>query len=107
MRIVLAAAACLALAACSDEPTESEMRTMVEAGARRTLQARDQPFQPFDGFRKQGCKETKNRAGHYDCYYAATLPAQPGRPAITVNGKARFHRTDQGLAYEDLGAQPR
>lgn len=109
MRRAAIALACLALAGCSGEPSEADMRKAVEASTRRALDAQGRPgFRQFDVFRKQGCLETKGgRAGQYDCYYAATFAPQPGDKPLTVNGKGRFLMTDQGLQFEDLGAQPR
>ena len=109
MRIAAATIlACLALTGCSGEPSESDMRKAVEANTRRTLEAQGRPgFRQFDIFRKQGCVETKGKAGQHDCYYAATFSPQPGQPPLTLNGKGRFRPTDQGVAFEDLGAQPR
>lgn len=107
-------AACLLLAGCSGEPSESDMRTLVEGHTRKTLERQGRGgFRQFDVFRKQGCvnaklKESGTRLdGQYDCYYAATFSPQPGQPAMTVNGKGRFTRTDKGMRFEDLGAQPR
>ena len=108
-------APCLLLAACSGEPGESDMRKLVESHTRKALESKGNgPFLAFDEFRKQGCVDSKaKQAGmaqgmaQYDCYYAATFAPQPGRPPITVNGKGRFTRTDKGLEFEDLGAQPR
>lgn len=105
--------ATLLLAACSGEPSESDMRKLVEAHTRRTLERQgNAAFRAFDEFRKQGCVDAKLKAGqdkggHYDCYYAATFVPQPGQQPLTVNGKGRFRRTDKGLTFEDLGAQPR
>lgn len=114
-RTLFALAPCLLLAACSGEPSESEMRSLVEAHTRKALETKGTAaFRQFDEFRKQGCVDAKakNSAGNsagtqYDCYYAATFTPQPGRPALTVNGKGRFTRTDKGLLFEDLGAQPK
>ncbi|WP_372398625.1 hypothetical protein ABMY26_18395 [Azospirillum sp. HJ39] len=115
-----ALAATLILAACSGEPSEGDMRRLVETHTRRVLERQGNAgFRAFDDFRKQGCVEAKPKAGQgigqaggrdeapYDCYYAATFVPQPGQPALTVNGKGRFRRTDKGLTFEDLGAQPR
>ncbi|MBP2294219.1 hypothetical protein [Azospirillum rugosum] len=115
MLFPLALAPCLLLAACSGEPSESDMRTLVEAHTRKALEAKGPPgFRQFDEFRKQGCVDAKAKStgataggAQYDCYYAATFTPQPGRPPLTVNGKGRFTRTDKGLLFEDLGAQPR
>ena len=108
MRIAAATLACLALVGCSGEPSEADMRKAVEATTRRTLEAQGRPgFRAFDEFRKQGCVETKGKPGLHDCYYAATFAPQPGQKPLTVNGKGRFRKTDQGVAFEDLGAQPR
>ncbi|WP_448205803.1 hypothetical protein [Azospirillum sp. sgz302134] len=124
---VMGLASCLLLVACSGEPAESDMRTLVEAHTRKALEGQGRGgFQGFEQFRKQGCVDAKvkpsgtaqaaapqaapasaSSGSQYDCYYAATIPAQPGRPAVTVNGKGRFTRTDKGLQFEDLGAQPR
>jgi len=107
----LVLALCLPLAACSGEPGESDMRKLVEAHTRKALESKGNGhFQAFDEFRKQGCVDSKAKPANvaqYDCYYAATFAPQPGRPPITVNGKGRFTRTDKGLVFEDLGAQPR
>nr|WP_211113768.1 hypothetical protein [Azospirillum picis] len=110
-------AAALTLTACSGEPSEADMRRLVEAHTRKVLDRQGTAgFRAFDGFRKQGCVEAKPKGGRatgqdaggqYDCYYAATFVPQPGQPPLTVNGKGRFRRTDDGLAFEDLGAQPR
>ncbi|MBY6261518.1 hypothetical protein EI613_06190 [Azospirillum sp. 412522] len=108
----------LPLAACSGEPSEGDMRKLVEAHTRRTLERQGNAgFRAFDNFRKQGCVEAKPKgvqtgagqggSGQYDCYYAATFVPQPGQPPLTVNGKGRFRHTDKGMAFEDLGAQPR
>ncbi|AWK86722.1 hypothetical protein [Azospirillum thermophilum] len=98
----------LALAGCSGEPAEGDMRTVVEAHTRRALERQgNAAFRSFDSFRKQGCVEAKTAPGKYDCYYAATFAPQPGGKPLTVNGKGRFHQTDKGLQFEDLGAQPR
>ncbi|CAO3406386.1 hypothetical protein [Azospirillum largimobile] len=89
------------------------MRKLVESYTRRTLERQgNSAFRAFDNFRKQGCVEAKLKngqdgSGQYDCYYAATFVPQPGQQPLTVNGKGRFRRTDKGLAFEDLGAQPR
>lgn len=94
------------------------MRKLVEAHTRRTLERQgNAAFRAFDNFRKQGCVEAKSKgdrtgagqegSGQYDCYYAATFVPQPGQPPLTVNGKGRFRHTDKGMAFEDLGAQPR
>lgn len=105
--------ATLLLAACSGEPSEGDMRKLVEAHTRRTLERQGNAgFRAFDEFRKQGCVDAKlkggqDNSGQYDCYYAATFVPQPGQPPLTVNGKGRFRRTDKGLTFEDLGAQPR
>lgn len=100
--------ACLALTGCSGEPSESDMRKAVETATRRSLEAQGRPgFRQFDVFRKQGCVDTKGKPGQHDCYYAATFAPHPGQPPLTVNGKGRFRMTDQGVAFEDLGAQPR
>lgn len=106
-RMVLAVLACLTLAGCSDEPSEGEMRTVVENATRRKLEASRVPFAQFDVFRKQGCVNTKTQPGQYDCYYAATFTPQAGTPPLTVNGKGRFTRKNSSLLFEDLGAQPR
>ncbi|CAO3350690.1 hypothetical protein [Azospirillum melinis] len=118
MRRGLFLIATLLLAACSGEPSEGDMRKLVEAHTRRTLERQgNAAFRAFDNFRKQGCVEAKPKggptggspdgSGQYDCYYAATFVPQPGQPPLTVNGKGRFRRTDKGMAFEDLGAQPR
>ena len=107
MRIVPALLACLLLAGCSDEPSEAEMRSAVEAHTRRSLEAQGRSFTRFDDFRKQGCVAAKSHADGFDCYYAATLQPQPGQLTLTVNGKAWFARTDRGMAFADLGAQPK
>lgn len=110
--------AALLLAACSGEPSEGDMRKLVEAHTRRVLERQgNAAFRAFDNFRKQGCVEAKPKggptggnpdvSGQYDCYYAATFVPQPGQPPLTVNGKGRFRHTDKGMAFEDLGAQPR
>lgn len=95
------------LAGCSDEPSEAEMRTVVENATRRKLEASRIPFRQFEVFRKQGCVTTRTQAGQYDCYYAATFSPQAGTPPLTVNGKGRFTRKNSSLLFEDLGAQPR
>ncbi|WP_035692377.1 hypothetical protein [Azospirillum halopraeferens] len=107
MRIVSALLACLLLTACSGEPSEAEMRTAVEAHTRRTIESQGRSFSRFDAFRKQGCVTAKSRPDGYDCYYAATLQPLPGQPTLTVNGKGWFRRTDRGMEFADLGAQPR
>lgn len=105
--------ATLLLAACSGEPSEGDMRKLVEAHTRRTLERQGNAgFRAFGEFRKQGCVDAKlkggqDNGGQYDCYYAATFVPQPGQPPLTVNGKGRFRRTDKGMTFEDLGAQPR
>ncbi|WP_042442613.1 hypothetical protein [Azospirillum sp. B510] len=114
--------ASLPLAACSGEPSEGDMRKLVEAHTRRALERQgNAAFRAFDNFRKQGCVEAKPKAeakgggqeggkdaaGSHDCYYSATFVPHPGQPPLTVNGKGRFRRTDKGLTFEDLGAQPR
>ncbi|SMF72605.1 hypothetical protein SAMN02982917_4185 [Azospirillum oryzae] len=112
MRHVVLLAALL-LAACSGEPSEGDMRKLVEAHTRRMLERQGNAgFRAFDEFRKQGCVDAKlkggqDNSGQYDCYYAATFVPQPGQQPLTVNGKGRFRRTDKGMAFEDLGAQPR
>ncbi|NUB09327.1 hypothetical protein FW320_24515 [Azospirillum sp. Vi22] len=114
-RVVLCGLAALPLAACSGEPGESDMRKLVETHTKRALDGQGQGgFRGFEGFRKQGCVDTKYRNGvpkpddkQYDCYYAATFAPQPGATALTVNGKGRFTRSEKGLTFEDLGAQPR
>lgn len=84
------------------------MRSAVETATRRALERQgNASFRSFDVFRKQGCVDAKTDPGKYDCYYAATFVPRPGQPPLTVNGKGRFHHTDKGLAFEDLGAQPR
>ncbi len=105
MLAVLALLPCLS--ACSGEPSEGDMRTLVEAHTRRVVERQGRAFQAFDVFRKQGCVDTKDKPGHYDCYYAATFSPHPGQPPMTVNGKGRFHDGGKGLVFEDLGAQPR
>jgi len=108
MRIMAAVIACLLLAGCSGEPSETDMRKAVEDSTRRSLEAQGRPgFRQFDSFRKQGCVDTKDKPGHHDCYYAATFVPQPGGRPLTVNGKGRFRKTEKGMAFEDLGAQPR
>lgn len=97
----------LLLAGCSDEPSEEAMRAQVEAHTRATLKQQGRGISGFSDFRKQGCVSSKSVEGAYDCYYAATIPATAGAPATAVNGKGRFRRTDQGLEFKDLGAQPR
>lgn len=105
--------AALLLAACSGEPSEGDMRKLVEAHTRRMLERQGNAgFRAFDEFRKQGCVDAKlkggqDNSGQYDCYYAATFVPQPGQQPLTVNGKGRFRRTDKGMTFEDLGAQPR
>lgn len=95
---VLLLAVPLTLAACSGEPSEGDMRTLVEAHIKRT----------FGSFRKQGCVAAKDRSDAYDCYYQATVPpTAAGGRAVTVNGKGRFAPGDRGLVFVDLGAQPR
>ncbi|MCW2236219.1 hypothetical protein [Azospirillum canadense] len=110
-RPALALAPCLMLAACSGEPSESDMRTLVEGHTRKALESKGTGgFRQFDEFRKQGCVDARGKSAggaQFDCYYAATFTPQPGRPAVTVNGKGRFTRTDKGLLFEDLGAQPK
>mgnify|MGYP000846043883 CR=1 FL=1 len=106
-RMMLVLLCALPLAACSDEPSEGEMRTVVENATRRKLEASRVPFRQFDVFRKQGCVTNKTQARQYDCYYAATFQPQLGTPPLTVNGKGRFTRKDSTLMFEDLGAQPR
>lgn len=83
------------------------MRGVVESSTRRTVESQGRPFTGFDAFRKQGCVSSKSRPDGYDCYYAATLHPQPGQKPLTVNGKGWFQRTDGGLRFVDLGAQPR
>jgi len=113
MRRGVAALALLpGLAACSGEPSEADMRRLVEAHTRRALERQGQGgFRAFDAFRKQGCVEAKGKPGDkpgaIDCYYAATFSPQPGQPPLTVNGKGRFTAGAKGLVFEDLGAQPR
>ncbi|HEY0834628.1 MAG TPA: hypothetical protein VGE72_12030 [Azospirillum sp.] len=98
----------LGLAGCSGEPSEADMRKAVESVTRAKLDAMGRTgFRAFDAFRKQGCVDAKDKPGQHDCYYAATFAPQPGQPPLTVNGKGRFQRTDAGLRFEDLGAQPR
>jgi hypothetical protein len=99
----------LALAGCGDgSPSEADMRMAVEAGTRRAMNRQGVGgFQGFESFRKQGCVDAKDRPRAFDCYYAAAIPPQPGRSSLTVNGKGRFTRSDKGLVFEDLGAQPR
>ena len=106
-RIVVVLAACLALAGCSDEPSEGDMRTAVEAYTRASQIKAGRPFQTFTMFRKQGCVTNKTVAGEHDCYYAATIPATASSDPVTVNGKGRFRKTDKGLTFQDLGAQPK
>lgn len=109
MRRGVAALALLpGLAACSGEPSEADMRRLVEAHTRRALERQGQGgFRAFDAFRKQGCVDAKEKPGAIDCYYAATFSPQPGQPPLTVNGKGRFTTGAKGLVFEDLGAQPR
>lgn len=95
------------LSACSGEPSESDMRTLVEAHTRRAVERQGHVFRSFDVFRKQGCVDGKDKPGQYDCYYAATFSPQPGKPQMSVNGKGRFYNDGKGLVFEDLGAQPR
>lgn len=99
-------AVALALGACSDAPSEAEIRAAVEAHSRKALAGRG-TFTGFSDFRKQGCVDSKKEPGAYDCYYAATIAAEPGGKPVTVNGKARFWRKDSGLTFQDLGAQPK
>lgn len=99
--------ACAPLAACSDEPSESEMRSLVEAYTKNAQAKAGRPFLSFTEFRKQGCVADKRETGFWDCYYAATIPGGPSSNKMDVNGKGRFHRADKGLTFEDLGAQPR
>ncbi|HYG89619.1 MAG TPA: hypothetical protein VD978_25565 [Azospirillum sp.] len=108
MRILAALLACLTLTGCSDEPSEADMRKAVEDTTRRKLEAQGRPgFRHFDAFRKQGCVDARDKSPQHDCYYSATFTPQPGQPPLTVNGKGRFRKTDKGVAFEDLGAQPR
>ena len=106
------------LAACSDEPSENEMKGLVENHTRDVLQRQGQGgFAGFVNFRKQGCVVPKLRnvsdrtkGGEntlFDCYYAATFGETAARPGVTVNGKGRFTSTEKGFHYQDLGAQPR
>ncbi|MFD1625819.1 hypothetical protein [Azospirillum griseum] len=95
------------LTGCSGEPSESEMRNLVEGHTRKALERQGIPFRAFDGFRKQGCVDSKEKPGQHDCYYAATFSPQPGQPQMTVNGKGRFFNGSKGMVFEDLGAQPR
>ncbi|CAO3417430.1 hypothetical protein [Azospirillum doebereinerae] len=99
------------LAGCSGEPSEADMRRLVETHTRRALERQGQGgFQAFDAFRKQGCVDAAKKTGkggQFDCYYAATFAPQPGQPPMTVNGKGRFTSGDKGLTFEDMGAQPR
>lgn len=99
-------AVALGLGACSDAPSEAEIRAAVEAHSRKALAGRG-AFTGFSDFRKQGCVDSKKEPGAYDCYYAATIAATAGGKPVTVNGKARFWRKDGGLAFQDLGAQPK
>lgn len=99
---------CLLLAGCSGEPSEADMRALVEGFMRTAVQGKGQgAFTKFEAFRKQGCVDSKDKPGSYDCYYAATFEAREGRKALTVNGKGRFWHDGKRLAFEDLGAQPR
>lgn len=107
MRLGLVLLGCLLVAGCSDEPSEKEMRAAVEGHTRAAMSKAGRPFQTFSNFRKQGCVTNKTAAGEYDCYYAATIPATPSSDPVTVNGKGRFRKTDKGLAFQDLGAQPK
>ena len=100
--------ACSLLAGCSGEPSEDEMRSLVESFMRTAVRAKgQQAFTQFAAFRKQGCVDSKGKPGHYDCYYAATFAPQSGQPPLSVNGKGRFSPDAKGFAFEDLGAQPR
>lgn len=102
------AAVCLLLAGCTGEPSESEMRTAVEAYTRVSLGHQGKTFHEFLDFRKQGCIAGKTKAGEFDCYYAAVIPPTGPGQSVPVNGKGRFHRDDhKNLIFEDLGAQPR
>lgn len=84
------------------------MRTAVESFTKRKLEAQGRPgFRQFEAFRKQGCVEARDKSPQYDCYYSATFAPQPGQQPLIVNGKGRFRKTDKGIAFEDLGAQPR
>lgn len=100
------AVAAAVLTGCGDEPSESAIRAAVEAHSRKALAGRG-TFSGFTDFRKQGCVDSKKAPGSYDCYYSATLVPEPGARPLTVNGKARFTPTEKGMAFQDLGAQPR
>lgn len=108
-RPALAPLLLLTLAACSGEPGEAEMRTLVEAHMRRGAAGTGQaPFPGFTDFRKQGCVEAKDARRAYDCYYQATVPpAGAAGRGVTVNGKGRFAAGDRGFVFTDLGAQPK
>jgi hypothetical protein len=107
-RALTALALCLpALVGCSGEPSEGEMRALVEGHTRRALERQGVVFRAFDVFRKQGCVAAKDKPDQHDCYYAASFSPQPGQPQMTVNGKGRFYTGAKGLVFEDLGAQPR
>ena len=95
------------LGGCSDEPSESDMRELVEANTAKEVTRAGRPFTGFTEFRKQGCVDSRHAPGAFDCYYLATFIPAPGAKPLTVNGKARFTRTDKGLTYRDLGAQPK
>lgn len=108
MRKAIAVAVCLLLAGCNGEPSESEMRSAVEASTRVSLARQGKTFHEFMDFRKQGCIEGKTKRGEFDCYYYAVVPPTGQGQAIAVNGKGRFHHDEQKkLIFEDLGAQPR
>jgi len=106
-RFAFSLVVCLTLAGCSGEPSESEMRTAVEAYTRTAQKQAGRPFQSFSAFRKQGCVDDKKASEFWDCYYAATIPAGPAWNKMDVNGKGRFRRDAKGLSFEDMGAQPR
>jgi hypothetical protein len=105
--IVIIVLAGLTLSGCSKEPSEQDMRRMVETHTRATLNKAGRPFSGFVDFRKQGCVEMKTGGEGYDCYYAATIPGTPTSNPMTVNGKGRFRQSDKGVEFEDLGAQPK
>lgn len=94
------------LSGCGGEPSEAEIRAAVEAHSRKALAGRG-AFSGFTDFRKQGCVDSQKAPGAYDCYYSATLVPEKGADPLTVNGKARFAKTEKGFSFQDLGAQPR
>jgi len=78
------------------------MRQAVEVATARHVAG----FKTFDSFRKQGCVDTRDQPGWFDCYYNASFAPAQGMAKVTVNAKGRFKKADAGYLFQDLGAMP-